>query len=420
MTLHLKEPLIGFALLTVLLIAGASVFPAPIYFRLLIGLGLGYALARASLGFAGSVNRAYRQGSTKLMRALMLLFTITAITCAAFLYGKNPHDYHLWINPINFGLLSGGLLFGFGMALGSCCATGVMAHFSGNIARPLLVLIFFCVGVFFGFPLQSRESWIRESWFSSASYQGHGVFLPDLFPHDGLNGYLSAILITVLFAVIVVFFAHQYERRRRNAQRFVPVASETEQENEARITFGEHPFFSAATYRILFVQRWTMTTGIIMISSLFMLLMGVTKAGWGASAPFGMWFGHALVLLGIAPEAIAEFTGRPAAQFTQGILENPVGVQDIAIMLGAVIAMLLAGRLSKSVMRLQLSWREALMLSVAGLTLGFGTRLANGCNVGALYTPIANFSLSGWIFLIVMVLGAVVGNKVFMRVMYQR
>ncbi|MFZ2575491.1 MAG: hypothetical protein WAX27_08380 [Trichococcus flocculiformis] len=30
--------------------------------------------------------------------------------------------------------------------------------------------------------------------------------------------------------------------------------------------------------------------------------------------------------------------------------------------------------------------------------------------MGALYTPIANFSLSGWIFLIVMVIGGWVGN----------
>jgi uncharacterized membrane protein YedE/YeeE len=50
------------------------------------------------------------------------------------------------------------------------------------------------------------------------------------------------------------------------------------------------------------------------------------------------------------------------------------------------------------------------MLVVAGLAMGLGTRLANGCNVGALFTPIANFSLSGWIFLVVMVAGGLGGN----------
>ncbi len=47
--------------------------------------------------------------------------------------------------------------------------------------------------------------------------------------------------------------------------------------------------------------------------------------------------------------------------------------------------------------------------------MGFGTRLANGCNVGALYTPIANFSLSGWVFFAVLVIGGILGNKVAKR-----
>jgi uncharacterized protein len=46
-----------------------------------------------------------------------------------------------------------------------------------------------------------------------------------------------------------------------------------------------------------------------------------------------------------------------------------------------------------------MTFREGLVFALGGLSMGIGTRLANGCNVGALYTPIANFSLSGWISL---------------------
>lgn len=60
---------------------------------------------------------------------------------------------------------------------------------------------------------------------------------------------------------------------------------------------------------------------------------------------------------------------------------------------------------------MHLSKRELVLFALGGLAMGFGTRLANGCNVGALYTPIAQFSLSGWIFLIFMVVGGIVGNK---------
>jgi len=64
---------------------------------------------------------------------------------------------------------------------------------------------------------------------------------------------------------------------------------------------------------------------------------------------------------------------------------------------------------------MRLTAREAGMLVIAGLAMGLGTRFANGCNVGALFTPIANFSLSGWIFLVFMVAGGVIGNMLGRR-----
>ena len=60
---------------------------------------------------------------------------------------------------------------------------------------------------------------------------------------------------------------------------------------------------------------------------------------------------------------------------------------------------------------LQITKKQAAMYSLGGLTMGFGTRLAQGCNVGALFTPISNFSLSGWVFLIFMIIGGIISNK---------
>ena len=37
-------------------------------------------------------------------------------------------------------------------------------------------------------------------------------------------------------------------------------------------------------------------------------------------------------------------------------------------------------------------------------------RLSKGCNAGALYTPIAQMSLSGWIFLLALIVGGILGN----------
>jgi len=59
---------------------------------------------------------------------------------------------------------------------------------------------------------------------------------------------------------------------------------------------------------------------------------------------------------------------------------------------------------------LKISLRGLIIFAIGGFMMGFGTRLSNGCNVGALYTPIAQFSLSGWFYLIVVATGGFIGN----------
>jgi uncharacterized membrane protein YedE/YeeE len=55
---------------------------------------------------------------------------------------------------------------------------------------------------------------------------------------------------------------------------------------------------------------------------------------------------------------------------------------------------------------------EIVLFAMGGLLLGFGTRLSLGCNVGALYTPIANFSLAGWFYFFFLFGGGYLGNMI--------
>ena len=48
--------------------------------------------------------------------------------------------------------------------------------------------------------------------------------------------------------------------------------------------------------------------------------------------------------------------------------------------------------------------------------MSIGTRFGNGCNAGALYTPISHFSLSGWVYLVVVTSGGIIGNWILKRV----
>lgn len=385
-----------------------------ILLRLVIGLALGYTLMRAYTGFAGSVNRAYRTGSTKLMRAMMLMFLVSSILTAGLLYGaESPESYGLWVNSINMGLIAGGLLFGFGMALSSCCASGVLTDLSAGFSRAFITLVFFGLGVFLGFPVQNSASWVKDSWFSSpvGEATSGGVFLPDWFSGDGFKGYLGAIILTAFFCGIVVVLAYLYEKKRKLANTYSDVDTEALQSQEAEFKVEEFKIFSESTYQRVFVKPWTLVQGALVLSVLFTILMAATKAGWGASTPYGIWFAKVLMIFGVSPDALASFTLSKAETFTVPFFEHGVSVQNLGIIVGTMLYLLSAGIFSKTFKDgLKVSGREVLIFALGGIVMGFGTRLSNGCNVGALYTPIANFSLSGWIFFIALVLGAVGGN----------
>ncbi len=411
-----SEYIIGFLLLAGILLWGKlSLEGSMLYFRLLVGLGLGYALTRSFFGFAGGVNRSYRSGSTKLMRMLMLLFVGSAIVSSCFLIGQDPTTYNLWVNPINLGLILGGILFGFGMAFSSCCASGVLTDMVTGLPRAFITIIFFGMGVYVGFPIQ-KLSWIKKSVVSTSTFED-GVFLPDLFKWDGLEGYLGAIIVTIILACLVIWAAKLYEEKRKSNNTYMPVDTEIIQEQKHEEKEG-FKLFSEETYNKLFVRPWTLGMGALAIGSIFILLMGVTKAGWGASTPYGFWFGRLLVAFGVSPESVASYSGKSVEMFTAPFFSNGMNIQNIGIILGTIVALLLAGSFKETFKAgLKISFKEALIYIVGGFAMGFGTRLSNGCNVGALYTPIANFSLSGWVFLVFLVIGGVLGNIVYKKIM---
>ncbi|WP_026895817.1 YeeE/YedE family protein [Clostridiisalibacter paucivorans] len=424
------ENILGFIGILLVLIFGKMFLKTDmLFFRLLVGLGLGYTLTRAYTGFAGSVNRAYNTGSTKLARTMMFMFFITALLNAAFLFKGDPSSYGLWINPINLGLMLGALLFGFGMSFSACCASGVLTDLATGFPRAFVTLIFFGLGIFIGFPIQRTSSLVRRSWFTTEVGQktAGGVYLPDLFKWDGFEGYIGAMITIALLASLVAFVACRYEKYRRRKNTYIGHPMEEIQESKDYVlgivdssslatsqgacADEDHAFFSTANYNRLFIKPWTLKQGAMAMSIIFVLLMGITKAGWGASTPYGIWFGKFLMMFGVSADSLASFTKMSSSVFELPFFEHPITVQNVGILIGTIFYLLTAGKLKKEFMsEMHITVKEVFLFALGGITMGLGTRLANGCNVGALYTPIANFSLSGWIFLIFMVIGGIIGN----------
>jgi len=378
------QSIIGFTLLILIIILGYSMLVNNgLFFRLLIGLAFGYALVWAGMGFAGGVNKLTRLGSSNLAKSLMLMFVLTALFNISLLYNATD-NYNLGIFPINTGLIVGGLMFGFGMALSSCCATGSLTDIASGFSRAIVTIIFFSIGVFSGFYTQNTASWVKESWVSSetGTYFKDGVYLPDLFLFDGFNGYLGAMLLTVFFALIVVKLATNYEKKHNN-------------------------------YKEVESLPLKMKVSAVVISVLFFILLSNTGKGWSATTSFGLWFANILMLFGVSVDTLVSFTHKSVEFFNTPIQQHSTSVQNFGIVLGSVFSLMMANTFNEKFLKgLVITPKGFLTFAFGGFIMGFGTRLSNGCNVGALYTPIAEFSLSGWAYLIVVVIGGLAGNFV--------
>lgn len=413
------EFIIGIIILAAVLLAGAAFLKgSSLFYRMLVGLGLGYALTRAMFGFAGSANRAYNGGSTKLLRTLTFMFFMSAVITAALCFTGGAENYGLWINQINLGLIVGGVLFGVGMAFCMCCASGVLTDIVAGPTRAIITLFFFGVGVYIGFPLQVTQGWVTDTLVHSSSYET-GVFLPDFFKFDGMNGYLGAIILTGILCLIAAGLGKAYENHRRKSGTYTGVDTEIEQDKEEIEVLQEQsavPVLSETTVYRLFAKPWTLKMGAVAITILFATLMIVTKGGWGASTPYGHWFGRLLLLFGVPVETITGFTHQGAESFTMPFFENPMNVQNTCIIVGSLIASLMMGMFAKQFKEgLKITPKEVLIYVIGGLLMGVGTRLSNGCNVGALYSPIANLSLSGWIYFVFLFGGGMLGNAIKKR-----
>ena len=342
----------------------------------------------------------------------MFMFFITLLSTTAFLFtSEDITAYSLNIHPINLGLILGGILFGFGMSFSSCCASGVLTDIVTGFPRAIITLIFFGMGVFLGFPIQKGASWATESWISSTvgqSFKG-GVFLPDLFKWDGFEGYLGALVLSGIFCGIVVYLSHRYEKRRKEKGTYTGHPMEKVQDALEK-EYSYSKLISAETHENIFVKPWTLKQGAIVLCLLFTLLMGVTKSGWGVSTPLGLWFGKILMAFGVSAESLAAFTKQTPEFFTVPFFEHGSSVQNFGIVVGTAIYLLTAGKFKETVTSELEITKTSLFYALGGLTMGLGTRMANGCNAGALYTSIAHFSLSGWFFLIFMTIGGTIGN----------
>ncbi len=167
------------------------------------------------------------------------------------------------------------------------------------------------------------------------------------------------------------------------------------------------------TYQKWFKDAFPYITGALLLSFFQIVTLASTGNPWGVSGTFANWGAWLYQLFGGSVDNWYYFSS-PGAQATlqAGILKDPGSWRNIGIIVGALLASLLASGFKFKKIK---SFKQVIAAALGGLFMGYGARLAAGCNIGALFSGIASLSVSGWVFAVFIFLGAILGSKLLTK-----
>jgi uncharacterized membrane protein YedE/YeeE len=127
------------------------------------------------------------------------------------------------------------------------------------------------------------------------------------------------------------------------------------------------------------------------------------------TGPFAVWAAKGATLLGVDVGAWSYWSGPgPSAALRGSVFADVTSVMDFGIILGAMIAAHLANRFRPT---LQIAGGSLAAAIIGGLLLGYGARVAYGCNIGAYFSGIASGSVHGWLWLTAAFAGNIFGTR---------
>ena len=343
----------------------------------LIGGALGMTLYHASFGFTSSWHVFIKERRGRGLRAQMIMLGLAVLLFfpalgAGELFG-NPVKGN--ISPVSMSVAIGAFIFGIGMQLGGGCASGTLYTVGGGSSRMIITLIFFCLGSVIA---TSHLDW----WFN----------LPHLAPISVVEqlGVAPALIVNFILFSVIALITVVMEKRRHGSLETEPQAVEQ-------------------GWKRLIRGPWPLIWGGIILTLLNFATLALAGRPWGVTSALAVWGAKAVSLVGI-DVAAWDYWQKPgnAKALAESLWFDITSMMNFGIMLGALLAASLAGKFAPN---LNIPKRSIIAAVIGGLLLGYGARLAYGCNIGAYFSGIASGSLHGWLWLIFAFVGNTVGVK---------
>lgn len=340
----------------------------------LVGVSAGLVLYHAAFGFTSAWREFIAHGRGGGVRAQMLMLAVTTTVFVPVLAQGSVLGTVVRgsVAPAGVPVIAGAFLFGIGMQLGGGCASGTLYSAGGGSIRMLATLAAFIAGSVLG--IRYTSIWDHA---------------PSLRPMSLLGelGAAPALFISLLAFLAVTGLSIVVEKQRRGRL---------------------EPDRAGGSWRVL-NGPWTLAAGGIGLAVVNIATLLMAGRPWGVTSAFALWGSKFLMASGVD---VASWTywmpAARAADLHGRVMNDVTSVMDIGIMLGALTAAALAGRFAPV---WRVPGRSLAAAVVGGVLLGYGARIAYGCNIGAYFSGVSSTSLHGWLWLVAAFSGNVLGTK---------
>jgi len=167
-------------------------------------------------------------------------------------------------------------------------------------------------------------------------------------------------------------------------------------------------------YKTLLVNPWSYTVGAVVLAALNVAHVAAANKAWGVTTSLAYWGAWLWQAVGGDPHSWSYFKEVKPAFNKPGfdLVRDPGSLTNLGIVVGALLATLLASQFR--VKRLKAK-RQLVAAVLGGLLMGFGARLAFGCNIGSMFSAIPSMSLHGWVFMVSIFTGAAIGSRLLVH-----
>ncbi len=166
--------------------------------------------------------------------------------------------------------------------------------------------------------------------------------------------------------------------------------------------------------KVVIKDAWPYWLGAILLGLLNIIVFIVMSAPWGVTTAFVFWGAWIYQLFGGHPETWAFFTMQPAMMkaLQAGFMNHGMSILNAGIIMGAFLSAVSASQFRIKKIK---AGRQVVAALIGGLLMGYGARIAFGCNVGAYFSGIASMSMHGWVYGIFIFVGAYIGSKLLVK-----